>query len=299
MLNIHLGKAIDWAAGNPTAVQRAAEEFFGSGKQNLPVEYQERIISLFNEWFVFDFVDAAKQSIIKEYYLINPDGLSAGLMDELSQVIETQLYGYFEVQKIKPGEWVEVWELCTGRSYRVSEISLSRNLKNQKGSFFNRRAKVNGDYYFIGSDPVVFPMTYTERAKKDFSSGGNDLKLTPKTLLKLLVSQANKKDPAILCSAKVVRSKRLELEREFERLTRKYKITAVFGDLTDFVYNESYTSHFADFYRDVKITGVTEETIFGETQFFQDLWNYFPHKKLNGKSPAERVREYYGKQSFF
>lgn len=296
MLMVHFGKAIDWIVGNnPDTVQRAAGEFFGSVHGSLPAESTEQINSLFNEWLIFDFYDAAGRSIIKEYYLINPDELSVELLDELRQIIETQFYGYFEVQKIKSEEWVEVWDIFSGKSYRVAEKSLSRSLNDPRVSFFNRLAKVNGIYYFIGSNPIVFPMYYTERAKKDFSSGGPAPKLSPKNLFKILINKAKEKSPAGLYSDEAIESKRAELKKQFTKLIGKYKVTAVFKDLVGFINNESYTSHFADSWLDIQKTGVTEEMVFGETKFFQDLWNYFPHKKLSGISPAEKVREYYGK----
>jgi len=294
MLKIRLGKVIDWVAGNPATVQKAAKEFFGTQK-NLPTEYQEQIVPLFNEWLIFDFVDAAGRALVEEYYLINPDGLGEELLDELHQIIETQFYGHFEVKKIKAGEWVEVWDVFGGRSYRVKEISLSKNLSGPKVSFFNRLAKVNGNYYFIGSNPVVFPMYYTERARENLSFGGTTPALSPKDFFKILVSKPRQKFSASLYGHEAVEKKRVELEEEFTRLVKKYKVTAEFRDLVDFIYNESYASHFADSWVDIQKIGVPEEMVFGQIQFFQDLWNYFPHEKLGGKCPAEKMRQHYGK----
>lgn len=51
---------------------------------------------------------------------------------------------------------------------------------------------------------------------------------------------------------------------------------------------------FADFYKDLTSIGITEKMIVENTKFFQDFWNYFPHKILGGKCPAEKYKDVYG-----
>jgi len=37
--------------------------------------------------------------------------------------------------------------------------------------------------------------------------------------------------------------------------------------------------------------GMPERVIFKHYQLFGDIWNYFPHKRLKGKSPVELFRD--------
>ncbi len=71
------------------------------------------------------------------------------MMNELKQIIETQTYELFELENTKPREYVNVYALFSGKKYKVLEKTFSLEFKDQKGSFFNRVAKVNGDYYFV------------------------------------------------------------------------------------------------------------------------------------------------------
>lgn len=45
---------------------------------------------------------------------------------------------------------------------------------------------------------------------------------------------------------------------------------------------------------DIIAIGVPEHMIADNLSFFQNLWNFFPHKKLNGACPAERYHKAYG-----
>lgn len=97
-----------------------------------------------------------------------------------------------------------------------------------------------------------------------------------------------------LLTRDAIGTKRMDVEKRFGVLTRKYKVTLSFSTLVNFVYNESYEDHFADFYKDITAIGIPERMIVDNLSFFQDLWNFFPHKKLGGVCPAQRYRETYG-----
>lgn len=294
MLNIRLGKIVDYAAKNEAVMETAIKEFFDEGNVELPIDYKDQISQLFNEWLTFDFKLPSGLTIIADYYFRNPDNLSQELLTELKQIIETQSYDYFEVENVKAGEWIDVWSLFTGKKYRVYEVSLSISMKGKKGSFYNRIAKINNQYYFVGCNPLVFPMTYTDRSKKFFSTTEGDISLTPKHLLKFLIEKNQKDDPRLSITKHDIKVKRNKLEKKFEKFVAQYGLKILFKKLTDFLYHESYKSNFADFYKDIVKIGIPEKMIFDHLQFFQDLWNYFPHKKLYGKCPAEKFKEFYG-----
>ena len=293
MLNIRLGKIVDYAAKNEAAMEVAVKEFFDGGNIKLPLKYKDQISQLFNEWLIFDFKLPSGSTIIAEYYLKNPDNLSSKLLAELKQIIETQKYDYFEIEKVKAGRWMDIWSLLTGKRYRVYEVSLSIAMENKKGSFYNRIAKINNKYYFIGSNPLVFPITYTDRSKKLFGKPEGNISLTPKHLLKLLIEKDQQDDPRLSITKHDIKIKRKKLEKKFQKFIAQYGLSISFKQLTDFLYRENYRSNFADFYKDITKIGIPEKMIFDNTQFFQDLWNYFPHKILEGKCQAEKFKEAY------
>jgi hypothetical protein len=294
MLNIRLGRIVDYAGRNEAIMEIAVKEFFDGGNLELPAEYKDQISQLFNEWLIFDFKLPSGLNIITDYYFKNPDNLSQELLKELKQIIETQKYDYFEVEKMRPGIWMEVWGLFSGKRYRVYELSLSIAMENQRGSFHNRIAKINNKYYFVGSNPLVFPITYTDRSRKFYSTAKKDISLSPKHLLKLLIEKSQTNDRRLSITKHDIKVKRKKLEKKFKKFVNKYGLEISFKKLTESVYHESYESNFADFYKDIMKIGIPEKMIFEQLQFFQDLWNYFPHKKLGGKCPAEKFKEAYG-----
>lgn len=294
MLNVRLGRVVDCAAKNESMMEAAVQEFFDGTGIDLPVEYQDQISQLFNEWLVFDFKPASGPAIISQYYFRNPDNLPKELLEELKQIIETQTYDFFEVIKTNPGQWMDVWGLFTGKKYRVSEISLSAEMANLPGSFCNRVAQISNSYFFVGGNPLVFPITYTDRAKKLFGTAKGNIPLTPKYLLKYLIEKSQTTDTRLSITKHDIKVKRKRLKAKFDKLVVRYGLQIDFDRLVDFVYLESYRSHYADFYKDIAKIGVSEDMILENIKFFQDLWNYFPHKKLNGKCPAEKFKQAYG-----
>lgn len=294
MLKVKISKIINYAGRNEEIIQLALKEFFDDRQVDLPETFKEQINSLFNEWLIYDFKPPSGMTILKDYYLKNPDNLSVELLTELKQIIETQIYDLFEIDKVKPGQWLEVWGLFTGKKYRVYEITLSTNLNNQRGGFYNRVAKIDGKYYFIGSNPLLFPITHTDRSRKFYRSATNKSLLSPKNVIEILIKQEENKNSSLHVSKHDIEIKRQKLEKKFNKLIVKYHLKTSFKQLVEFVYNETYTSHFADFYKDITCVGIPEQMIVNNLQFFQDLWNYFPHKKLNNKCPAEKYREVYG-----
>ncbi len=291
-MNFKLGKVISYINRSGANIEKAAEEFFGKNDIFPEMPAFENISSLFNEWFIFDYKLQSDLTIISEYYLKNPDQLSDQLMNELKQITQTHTYDLFEIEKVEPGQNVTVWGLFTGQRYKVLEKSLSLSLKGQRGCFFNRIAKINGNYYFIGSNPVFIPITYTDRSKKLFKSE-NIEKISPKNALDFFLLPKDK-PPETIVTKKEIKNIRKRLQKQFEKLKKKYGIITTFDTLKDFLFHENYKNHFADIYRDILTIGITERMVVENTQFFQNFWNYFPHKKLNGQCPADRYREVYG-----
>lgn len=291
-MNFKLGSVVSYIKRSGANIEKAAGEFFGENEIYPGMPAFENISTLFNEWLIFDYKLQSGSTIISDYYFKNPDKLPDNLMYELKQIIESFIYDLFEVEKVEPGVSVTVWGLFTGKRYHVLEISLSLSLGERRGCFFNRIAKVDGNYYFIGSNPALLPVTHTNRSRKIFKSENKET-ISPKLALTFFLPPKGKPQK-IVVTKKEIKNKRKKLQKHFEKLKEKYGISTTFARLKNFLFNENYQDHFADFYTDIRSIGITEEMIVENTQFFQDFWNYFPHNKLNGKCPADRYREAYG-----
>ena len=297
MLNFKLGRIVSYVGKSGADIEKAANEFFTGIDIQKDMPNIGEISSLFNEWLIFDYKLPTETTISTDYYLKNPDNLPEDIMKELKQILETQTYEMFELEDAKPGEYVMVYSLFGGKRYKVIERTFSQEAVGKKGSFYNRIAKVNDDYYFVGSNPVFLPITHTDRSRR-FYLETDKTPLSPKDALKLLIPQtADKqinKDLEYLQMKNGIKIKQKELKKEFSVLQKKYKINISFDKLIAFVYNEAYEDHFADFYKDITKIGIHEKIIFEEYKFFQDLWNFFPHKKLGNKCPGELYKKTYG-----
>ena len=297
MLRFKLGKIVAYIGKSGVGIEKVADEFFKDIEIQPNMPNMDMISSLFNEWLIFDYKLPSNLTISADYYLKHPDNLPKDIMDELKQIIETQTYEMFELEHAKPGEYVIVYSLFGGKRYRVIERTFSQEAIGKKGSFFNRIAKVNGDYYFVGSNPVFFPITHTNRLKRFYLETGKT-PLNSKDALRFLVLRSTdkqvNKDLEYLNMKNGIKIKREELKKEFTVLKKKYKVNVSFDKLIAFVYNEAYKDHFADFYKNITKIGIPEIIVIEDYKFFQDLWNFFPHSKLGGECPADKYKKTYG-----
>lgn len=291
-MNFKLGMVVSYIPRSGVDIRKAVGEFFGRHTIDPHVQDSEMISSLFNEWLVFDYKTPTGTTVITEYFLKNPDALPESLMGELRQIVQTSAYDLFEVERAEPGASVTVMGIFTGKRYIVSERSLSLQIGNRKGSFYNRVARVGDVYYFVGSNPAFYPMTYTDRMKMMLQEENKE-RITPKYALELLLKPAEKRQSPKVSQADI-KQKRLNLVKRFERLKLKYRITTSFDELKEFLYREDYKGHYADFYTDLEKIGIVQKVVIENTRFFEDFWNYFSHKVLGDKCPAEKYQEYYG-----
>lgn len=297
MLNFKLRHVVAYIPKSGIDLEKAVREFFGEHELTPEIINQKEINSLFNEWLIFDYKLPSGISIAADYYFKNPDQFSKELMDELKQIIETQTYEFLELEKVQPGEWVEVYGLFSGRRYKVLEKTFSVLVEERQGCFFNRIAYVDGNYYFIGSNPTLLPLAHTDRSKRLYLRMKKQNFTAKDALAFLLPSKENKKEKDDKYYLKIkggIQMKRKKLKKQFKNLKKKFHFRTSFFALIDFIYNEKYKSHFANYHKDLTKLGISEEIIFNQVKFFQDMWNFFPHKNLNGKCPAEKFKEAYG-----
>lgn len=287
-MKIPLRKVIDYAMTEPDVVDQAYLDFFGSlDPHDLKQEWED----LFLEWLIFDYRQEGSVSFLHKYVLKNPAKLAEKKLNIFTQTAETNHYSNFEILQIKRGEWLMLEDIFTGKKYKVYEKKGSRQLPN-KGTVPGRIAKINGKYYLVGANSVFFPITHTERSKK-LMREGNFNKFSPRDTVDLLRNH-NKHSPPPVLTKKEIKAKKKKLEAKYNKIAKKYNIALAFEDLIDSIYKEEY-DHVTDFWNNLVKNFIKEEVFNKHLQLFQDIWNHFPHKFLNGKSPAELYTESKGK----
>lgn len=291
-LSIRLSKVIEYACTDKKELQKALDEFFTKTEIYPEMEHFEEITGLFNEWLIFDFKTDGGITFITEYYLRNPYQEQEIVLQELKDIIETNQYGMFQIEKVKHGEWIDLYSLNIGQKYKVYDLQGSLSVPD-KSTLYCRIADVYKKWLIVGSNPLIFPIYQTERAKKIFLDSKFP-PLTPKDVFLGYFKNPPSKVTQPFRSIKDLKAIQKSLEHTFSQLKKKYTVSSSFQDLVNFVYMEKYKKNFADFNIDIcKKCNLPEEMLFENVQFFQDLWNYFPHKILGNKSPAEKSKEYY------
>lgn len=292
MLNVKLGKVIKYANLYPDRIEEALNKFFGKNLIDPQMEYFDKVSELFNEWLIFDFKSKDITFII-EYYLKNPDELSNDLLEELKQIIETQCFDMLEMQSIKRGEWIKAYGLYSGKTYQIYDHRGSLSSPD-KGTFWGRIAKVDNRYQLVGSNPLFYPTIATDRLKK-FYLENKPKHFSPKDVLTLLLPSKTKRSDVFekIITKKGLKRKRENIKKRFKKLQESRGFFLHFKDIVSFVYKESYKDNFADYFPDLVKFGIPEEIIFSHPDLFNDIWNFFPHKTLHGKSPCEMYQDKY------
>lgn len=280
ILHIQLHLITDFARSHyQEFVQEAFTEFFfGINMEKQSKQTLESLFPLFNEWLMFEYRLPNGRTMALEYYSRNAYKLDSLATSELEQIIKTQFFDLFQITDLLPGKWIKARGIYTGVYYTIEDISLFKNIQFP-GCLHTRIAKVNGTWITVGSNPLFIPMEYTVRAQKIMAKGHPTL--SAKDIIQLYLPQ---KSPQIV----PVSTKRKSLSQKYSQLQAKYDLKSSFSQLSDLIYNENYQTNFTDMFTDFnKKLKIPQKVIFNHVQFFQDCWNYFPHKNLNDKAPVE------------
>src|SRR3989338_855965 len=210
---------------------------------------------LFLEWLMFDYKPKSGASSLVEYILKDPDHIEKIVRDQFQQIAQTQKYSLFEILEIERSKWFLLEDIYTGKTYKVYEKKGTTQIKNP-GQIPGRVANVDGRWYLVGANSVYFPITYTKRLKG--------------------------------------KMKRMELQAKYESLAKEYNVTLSITDLLKKI-DEENRSALGDFWQEMMKNGLPEKFFFDQWQLLEDVWNYFPHKCLNGLSPVEMFSKLKGR----
>lgn len=284
-MKIPLGMVIDYTHSKPELAKQAFTEFFrGLPKDKDP---REELFPLFAEWLIFNYKQPSGMTFFNEFVLKNPLKLSKKELLQFEEIAETQLYGGFEIRTVARSKWIELEHLFSGSLYKVYDTLGSETIA-QKGMIIGRIGKIRERWYLVGSTPHYLPQTFTQRFKDHMH--GQTAYSSPKDLLNLLNTKHEYTEPKNL-TKDAIKKKRDSLKKQFEIHAKKYNCPPIFDKLVKEVYNENDSSPGDTWNLYVRL-GIPQTFLAQHTQLFQDIWNYFPHKLLNGKSPVEMFQKH-------
>jgi tetratricopeptide (TPR) repeat protein len=282
-------------------IERAKKEFFGAPKDGILLSFNKEYEHYFMEWLLFDFILKNGKSLVADYYDRNPRNKPFYEM-QVYRELQANVYGMIEVQKVYPGEALDVLMLHTGKKYHVHEVSGSYQLKQGNLSFV-RVAKVNGQYEFVGADTIMLPMQITVQTSKYLFD--KKTKLTPKDARGFLVANKEKKLTASSFNIKEF-SDIEELKSKFNELLKDLEIDkAVSADLVQKWLREidfkGAGTPIVDILVGLAKDFPTKEQVQRLIKLVADLSNQSPQKRLKGKSPKDLAKENnyeFGSQGF-
>jgi len=283
VLHIKLHLITDFARSYyPELTQEAfAQFFFGINTKKLLPATVESFFPLFNEWLMFEYRLPNGRTMALEYFATNSAIIDPIALNELEQIIKTQFFDLFQITDWLPGKWIKARGIYSATDYTIEDVSLSQNLKSP-GCLHTRIAQVNGTWITVGSNPLFIPMEYTPRAQKIMAK--NHPLISVKDIISLYLPQKQPPPPTNFPS------KRKSLPVKFHQLEIKYHLKPTFSELSEFIYNENYQSNFADLFTDLNNKlKIPQKVIVTHLQFFQDCWNFLPHRNLRGMAPVEKI----------
>lgn len=278
-LPFHL--VVDYAHTKDEIMQRAFLEFFGA---NVPDEGTEDLaFPLFSEWLIFDFKQPNRSTFLTEYVLKNPDTLHIETIADFTDVVETQVYGIFEIQSVKRPEWIELEDILRRKKMKVYDKTSILTIPD-RGILHARVGKVRGKWYFVGSNPTFTGAEFTSRLKKVLRETFTTVSFSPRDTWQMITAPKNLPLPDL--NSQMIQKKKEEVEKLYNKLKIKHILKPTFKNILQFIYEEDNASPL-DVWKQMTKRGIPEEIFIANTQLFQDIWNLFPHKVLHGKSPAE------------
>lgn len=282
MIKLPFHLVINFAHNREQEVQKAFQEFFLDTE--VPTKEQEKdALPLFYEWLIYDYRLPNGSSFIIEYLLKNPDHLDDKKLSQFQKVAESQWYGAFEIARVKRGEWLNLEHLLTGRKIKVYDQTSSATIP-ENGTLIGRVGKIDKRWYFVGSNPIYLPITYTARMREFLRETSQKFFLSAKDTLRLLAVKNIPPPPEI--SSEEIKKKRKFIRQKYQSLAEKHSLTLPFSQIVAEIYEEDNASPLEIFNKLVK-QGLPKGVLLGNLELFQDIWNYFPHKILKGKSPVE------------
>ncbi|MBU0978727.1 hypothetical protein KKF92_02765 [Patescibacteria group bacterium] len=292
-MKFKLRKVVRYAYSLQDLAKKAGDEFFENiNLHDFNESVQDEINAFFNEWLIFEFKSSQNQLIITKYFFENPDNLPESELKEIQQIIESQRYDFFEIIKVKRGEWIDTYGLTAGKKYKIYDFKGSISIA-PKGVIPGRVAKVGQKWILVGCDTFLLPISYTNRAKKMLFQDNQQSNMSCKHALELYLALQNNQSQATIYTKKQIKNKRKEIKRKYQKLTQKYKCSVPFAVLEKFIYQENYQNNFADSLTDMMALGLPLNMVKQETALLSDLWNSFPHKILDDKCPIELYQNAY------
>lgn len=281
MLKVKLGRAFAFLPQTNVDPNEALMEFLDDVDPTQLNVSEEILQGLSGEWLLFDYKPENSGTLIEQYYFGDPDKLSKIELSELKQIIETQSLHLLQTYAESQPPYVFLQSVFTDKKFKVYDRAMSQSVNNLPGSFFGRISKVDKTYYLVGSNPIAFPIRYTQRAIKVFTK-----EKTPAPSLKDIIKSLAKPDQQ---KGKIVNlgQERKKLKKRFHELSAKFQAKVTFAEVVEFIYKEKYDHNFADFITDLMKIGIPEMMCIKNIDLFQGMWNYFPHKQLEDKCPHE------------
>ncbi|MEA1962903.1 MAG: hypothetical protein U9M94_01540 [Patescibacteria group bacterium] len=268
-------------------IECAKKEFFDSPEDGIIISIDEKYEPYFIEWLVFDFRLKNGESLLEDYYDRNPRKRPLYEM-QIYRDLQDNVYGMVEVQKVYPGEGLDLLMLHTGGKYHVREHSATHQLK-KNNVIYSRIAKIGDHFELVGADSFILPVRMDSQTKKYFIN--KKKKFTPKDAVDFFKKDKGVEEPPLPETADIENIK-IDFDKLLDDLDIKGMISA--GLVQKWLANINFNRTGAPLV-DI-LVGLVEHCP-DESQMNRmldltsALANHSPQKALKGKSPQEMFED--------
>ena len=170
-------------------IECAKKEFFNFSKDGIVISINKKYEPYFMEWLVFDFQLKNGKSLVEDYYDRNPRKRPLYEI-QVYRDLQNNVYGMAEVQKVYPGEGLDLLILHTDKKYYVREHGATFDLK-KSNVIFARIVKIGNRYEMAGANSFILPIRMDSQTKKYLID--KNKKFTPKDAVEF-INKNNKQE---------------------------------------------------------------------------------------------------------
>jgi len=135
-------------------------------------EVDDLTFEKFFDWFLFDFRLLDTEERIIERFYKDERGTLTELEDKMIGEWRENVYSFFEVLEVVPGESCAIRDLFDNKSYTVRDTSSSKKLK--ASDIIGARPLGTGELSYFSGVISVYPATFREIIIEFFNSGFGD-----------------------------------------------------------------------------------------------------------------------------
>lgn len=198
-----------------TEMDRAMIEFF---QLDSIADFDPQMVSpltggLLSEWLLYDFILSDGRTMLQNWVETNPQDLAAKTISEYKELLNSQIYSFFEVLQIHPGQSLRLRNIFTDETYFVLEHQGTYD--TTLGALLPLRlARYRNNWRIVSADSIQLPIQLPPDMLQSLKNTSPKLRLTPKDLWQMLLRDYETTPTSSMAAAPFTRADESPLDPE-------------------------------------------------------------------------------------